>query len=92
MRRCIEREGTTTSTAPKSRQIQTPNKLNNSGHDRGRTEVDLPEGAAPDLAAQLVLAADDPVHPLLLHHLILRLSGLVLSAPRRRAEGKCGGY
>jgi hypothetical protein len=30
--------------------------------DGGRTEVDLPEGAAPDLAAQLILAADDPIH------------------------------
>ena len=27
-----------------------------------RGEIYLPEGAAPDLAAQLVLATDDPIH------------------------------
>lgn len=91
MCRCIEREGTTTSTATKPRQIQTPSKVNNSGHDVGRTEVNLPEGSAPDLPAQLVLAADDPVHPLLLHHLFLRLSALALSRRDGGWKGSEGG-
>jgi hypothetical protein len=44
--------------------------------DRERTEVDLAEGAAPDLAAELVLAADNPIHLLLV---------LSLSSPSIRA-------
>ena len=43
--------------------------------DRDRTEVYLPEGAAPDLAAQLILGADDPIHG---------------AAPRRAGQWKLG--